>query len=174
MNKVLQGFLSSDFVYSYEMGPEQVPDTDTAFRTGINCVSLAHLVLNELFGQVLPRELDCFEMFTDKDRFEKVRSVMDAQLGDLVWFGRKPLTPAIDFVPDYDDRGHLVNWPEHPLEHVAIATGELGEDRDPLLLHATHIEGTTAVWPLSRFLEQPRYAEVHGVSRLRISNQVPV
>jgi hypothetical protein len=174
MNRILEGFLDPQLMYQYGMGPERIPDRDTALRDGINCVSLAHLVLKELFACQLPPNLDCFEMFIDEDLFVPVPSVDEAQLGDLVWFGRISENPGFVFTPQYDQRGHLVNWGDHPLEHVAIATGESVEGAGPLLLHATHIEGTTAVWPLTRFLEQPRYAEIHGVSRLRIHDPATV
>lgn len=166
MNSILQGFLNPGFVYRFEMGPGQVPDKDTAFRSGVNCVSLAHLVLKELFGQKLPGGLDCFEMFTDRERFAPV-SLGQAQMGDLVWFGRSCAEPIDGFVPKYDQDGSLVNWQQYPLEHVAIATGSRDDAGDLQLLHATHFEGTTAVWPLTKFSEYARYAEVLGISRLR-------
>ncbi len=163
----LQHYADAPFVYDFCQGPERVPNEDVAREEGLNCVSLAHLAVESLFRRRLPAQLHCYEMFTDHERFHDLDDSEPLQVGDLVWFGRsEPSVPPEQFVPTYDANGYLLNWQDSPVNHVAIYTGDQEND-DPLLLHATYFTGTTAVWPLSKFAEYPRYAQVRRIARLR-------
>jgi len=165
MNRFLDQYLDPSFVYKYTHGPDVVRSRYDALRRGINCVSLAHLALNDLFDYQLPNELDCYELYTDSEHFESVADLECMRIGDLVWFGREAtnIDPE-NFIPIYQDR-QLLNWEDFPIRHVAIYTGEY--DEDYLLLHSTHLEGTNAVWPLSRFASYAAYRKLYGISRLK-------
>jgi hypothetical protein len=166
---ILDQFIDPAFAYVFEQGPHQVRSRVDALRYGINCVSLAHLALRALTGHSLPPELLCYEMFRDTGKFKDL-SVNDIQEGDLVWFGRRNPAISIDhFVPTFNENGYMTNWSDCGLTHVAIATGEAAVG-DPLLLHASPVEGTTVVWPLSRFAEHPKYREIYRVARLMINS----
>lgn len=165
MNRLLKEYLDSSYVYQYIQGPNRVRSKYDALRQGINCVSLAHLALKDLFAYQLPPELDCFELYNDHDHFQPVANLENMQTGDLVWFGRQsPKIEPEDFIPMYQD-GHLLNWPEFPVRHIAIYTGEF--DEDYLLLHSTEFEGTNVVWPLVKFENYPRYRKLYGITRLK-------
>lgn len=154
-----------DIRYRFSRGPREVRTVQEAVRDGANCIAIAHLAIDSLFGVKLPPEKHCLEMATDTDTFATVTDLTDLQAGDLHWFGVDvPDAILRDFVPEYD--GHyLLNWRDSPINHVAIFTGEMEGD-EPLLLHASPTDGTTAVWPLSEFAAHERYAKLHRVSRL--------
>lgn len=121
-----------------------------------------------MFGHALPSSLHCYEMVSDNTQFTTVGSVDDMQKGDLVWFGlRLPKVTLPEFSPMYSEDGSLVNWRDNPVKHVAIYTGE--KTSDYMLLHATPIGGSTAVWPLRRFEKYKRYEKVYRISRLAIA-----
>lgn len=161
----LQHFLNPAIRYEFWQGPAQVRTEADALQNGLNCVSLAHLVLEHLFGKTLPPELHCYEMFADQEQFSTIPPE-GMRLGDLVWFGpRAPSTAPCSFIPQYiPGSSHLENWRESPVRHMAIHTGETVYD-DPLMLHATPHEGTTAIWPLSQFEGYPRYAKICRIGR---------
>jgi hypothetical protein len=132
----------------------------------MNCVSLAHLTTKEVFSFSLPPHLHCAELYLDCTYFEDVPSIENLEAGDLIWFGvDDPRIQPEEFEPVYDN-GQLINWREFPVKHVGVHTGEF-EDDDPLVLHATHIERTNAVWPLSRFADYSRYRKIYSVRRLK-------
>lgn len=162
----LEQYLDPAFVYSFWQGPQAVRSVEQALNEGINCVALAHLVIDSLFEYRLPADLDCFELFTDTFHLDEVASLSDMQDGDLIWFGvEESLTEVEDFVPVFQD-GLLVNWRDFPVKHVGIFTGR-SENGEPLILHSTSVEGTNVVWPLSRFNGYARYRKIYGVKRLK-------
>lgn len=165
MNELDQ-YLDSRFVYSFWQGPEDVRSVAQALKDGINCISLAHLAINSLFGYNLPKELHCSELFTDTIYFDEVDSLTDMELGDVVWFGLEdPPLEVDDYIPEYKNDG-LVNWQEFPVKHAGIYNGESDND-DPYILHSTSIGGTNVVWPLSKFSQYRRYRKLYGIRRLR-------
>lgn len=167
MNQKLETYLDPQFVYQFTQGPDLVRSREDALRYGINCISLAHLALKDLFDHELPPNLLCLELYRDREHFEPVEQFDQMREGDLVWFGlANPVTPIEDFVPQYKD-GQLLNWPDMPIKHVAVATGEADEQGEPLLLHSTFSAGTNVVWPLGKFRNVKRYQQVYGITRLR-------
>ncbi len=174
MSGRLEQFVDSAFVYRFWQGPREVRSIDDAKRSGLNCVALAHLSLNSLFGHTLPPDEHCYEMYRDTTYFIDVPGNSDIQEGDIFWFG--PARPNISedkFVPEYDESGLLLNWRDSPVRHVAIATGETIEG-DDLLLHATHVDGTNAMWPRTKFAEYTRYEREYRVARLALEKlEVP-
>ena len=158
MNEQLTRYLDPEFIYRFMQNPNVVRSEEDARKHGINCVSLAHLAIKNLFEYELPRDLLCAELYADTKHFERIEQLQDMQTGDLVWFGiEQPAIHPEEFVPRYDEQGKLINWSDFPVKHVAISTGEHNEDRDPLLLHSTYYEGTNVIWPLSRFSAYPKY-----------------
>lgn len=170
MTNVLDSYLDPAFRYSFTQGPDVVRSLEDALQNGINCISLAHLALQDLFGVQLPSRLHCAEMYLDKTRFTHVDGIEMLQRGDLVWFGieEAPIEPD-EFVPVYDN-GALTNWRDFPIKHTAISTGQQNLEGDPLLLHSTHLEGTNVVWPLGKFAKYKRYEKLHGITRLVVAD----
>lgn len=167
MNGLLELYIDPAFEYKFTQGPDVVRSREDAIRYGINCVSLAHLVLKGLFQYRLPPDLMCSELYLDRQYFDEVPSLEHMQIGDLVWFGIEEPAVAVDeFVPHYID-GQLVNWADFPVKHVAIYTGEIGGGNDYLLLHSTHIEGTNSIWPLAKFADYRKYKKLYGITRLK-------
>jgi hypothetical protein len=164
-------FLNPEYAYKFSQNPNVVRTKEDALRSGINCISLAHLVIKELFDYELPPDLLCAELYLDHEHFEPVADTTKMQLGDLVWFG------ASNFGKDpfevelrYGKHGQLINWREFPVKHVAIYTG-LTESCDPLLLHATFVGGVNnTVWPMSKFRSYQRYKKMHGITRFIMVN----
>lgn len=142
---------------------------DDALQDGINCVSLAHLVLKDVFDCELPPHLGCAELYLDREYFKPVDAIDDMRAGDLVWFGlQEALRQPEEVQLQYDEAGNLVNWREFPVKHVAVNTGLQVED-EPLLLHATNVEGRhNKIWPLSKFWSYPRYQKLYGITRLAL------
>jgi len=169
----LKHFVDPAFVYSFEKGPNRVSSEAVAKQEGLNCVTLAHLALDELFDRKLPANLHCYEMATDEDYFETIESPELMQQGDLVWFGfASPRQTIEDFVPKYDANGFLLNWRDSPIKHVAMYTGERREG-DFMMLHSTHIEGTNAIWPLGLFSKYKRYERIYRIGRLQTEANQP-
>jgi cell wall-associated NlpC family hydrolase len=169
----LERYVDPEFVYRFSQGPNKAPSEAEARRKGINCVTLAHLALRELFDQTLPTSLHCYEMATDNDYFETIESLDLMQRGDLIWFGyANPHQSIEDFEPSYDNEGYLLNWRDSPIKHVAIYTGEQRDD-DFMMLHSTHIEGTNTIWPLSLFAHYKRYEKIYRIGRLQTSSVQP-
>lgn len=165
MNHALESFVDPAFVYDFWSGPGTIRSREDALAQGINCISLTHLVLKDMFGTTLPPNLHCYELFSDRQYFTAVQD-QEAHAGDLAWFGvEHPITTAEAFKPCYKN-SLLVNWSDFPIKHVAIHTGEADEQGDPLLLHTTSITGTTSLWPLRQFRVYRRYRKRYGTTRL--------
>ena len=161
----MTAYISPEYVYSFLSGPDIVQSKEDAWEIGINCISLAHLALKDLYDYELPRELMCAELYADREHFIPLEDGEAMMVGDLVWFGiEDPEVQVHEFVPHYEN-GSLINWADFPVKHVAIFTGEYA-DGDPLLLHSTSIVGTNVVWPLSYFKTYRRYRQLYGVTRL--------
>ena len=109
MNEKLHSYIDPAFRYVFAQGTDAVNSREQALADGINCISLGHLVIKDLFGYTLTSNLKSSELSTDNDHFEELESAEDMQLGDLVWFGlENPDVEIDDFVPDYVD-GELLN-----------------------------------------------------------------
>jgi hypothetical protein len=170
MDPKLESFVDSRFRYVLKQIPDKVRSRDDALACGLNCIALAHLVVADLFGYRLPDDLQCVELAFDDHEFEEVDSIDELMPGDLIWFGTNGPTVGLkDFVPRYAG-GDLLNFDEFPINHVGIATGDW-EDGDALVLHASPVDGTNAIWPLRRFSEYQRYGTIYKITRLRESFQ---
>jgi hypothetical protein len=166
MDKVFLRYLDPSFRYVKSQNPALVSCRDDALRDGLNCVALAHLVIRDLFGYVLPARLQALELVRDLEHFEPVPGPEHMQAGDLVWLGvDRPRVQQEEFVPRYDG-DELVNGGDFPVKHVAISTGT-PDHNDHLMLHASSADGTNAVWPLRRFRDYDRYGSIYAIQRLR-------
>jgi hypothetical protein len=169
---VFSRYLDPAFRYVRSQNPARARSREDALREGLNCVALAHLVTRDLFGYTLPAWYQSLELVRDLAHFEAVPDQASMQAGDLVWLGTdQPLVNLDEFVPRY--RGdELLNFGDFPVNHVAICTGARAGD-DHLLLHASTVDGTNAVWPLSRFDDYDRYRRMHAIRRLRQEFRYP-
>lgn len=158
-------YLDPALKYDFTKGPEVVGDLEQARKMGMNCISLAHIVLKDLFDVALRPEQHCYEMYADSIHFESVEKPSAMQVGDLVWFGypRPRVSPAT-YKPVYDTLGRLENWRDNPIKHVGIYTGKI-IDGDYGLLHATHYTGGNVIWPLKKFKQFRRYNRTYRISR---------
>jgi cell wall-associated NlpC family hydrolase len=166
MREILDAYIDEGYVYRFMNGPRFVRTKQEAKIRGINCISLAHFVLKDLFNIELPAELDCYELYTERALFEEVAAEQMAT-GDLLWFGwSNPKIPIENFVPKYSG-SNLANYQDRAVTHVGIYTGEQDEVNDPQILHSSPVEGTNAIWPLRRFSDYPRYSKLYGITRLK-------
>lgn len=172
MDTRLETYLNPSYAYDFWSGPDVIQSKDEALANGINCISLAHLALQDLFECRLPQSLMCSELYKDREHFRPMNERELNQIGDLMWFGiEDPPVNVDEFVPCYED-GKLINWADFPVKHVAIHTGE-DNDGDPLLLHSTSIVGTNIVWPMSYFKTYKRYRRFYGATRLLVAS-IPI
>ena len=166
MDEVFSRYLDPAFRYVWSQNPARVRSRQDALRDGLNCVALAHLVTRDLFGYTLPARLQSLELARDLAHFEAVPDPERMRLGDLVWFGvDQPRVGLDEFVPQYDG-DELVNGADVPVKHVAICTGSR-DASDSLLLHASSVDGTNALWPLRRFSDYDRCRRIYVIRRLR-------
>ncbi len=169
----LNQFLDPAYEYRFTQNPDVVRTKADALQHGLNCVSLAHLALRELFNYQLPEHLCCAELFLDRTHFKPIETARQLQAGDLVWFGiQDPHTPPEAVKLHYSTDGALVNWRDFPVKHVAICTGQRDiATAEPLLLHATQAEGGgTKLWPISKFQQYARYKKIYAVTRLMLNS----
>lgn len=170
-------FIDLNAPYKLMSGPNVVKNLEDAQELGMNCIALAHFVLEDMFGQRLPEHMRCYETFTNTNKFELVDGIESSQAGDLVWFGlESPKISVEEFVPDYQDQ-ELANWQDFPVKHVGIITGE-HEGNEPLILHTTFYARGSVEWPLSKFKQYPKYARIYAIQRLKnpttdLTNQAP-
>lgn len=153
--------------------PDKVRTKQDALKDGINCVSLAHLAIGDLFDCKLPPELACAELYRDEDYFAPIEESSDLRLGDLVWFGKPSAVDPRAIELRYDTSGNLVNWQDSPVKHVAIYTG-IKKQGDPLLLHATNYGKRNVIWPLSEFGKYERYKQLYDITRLKAERIGPL
>ena len=174
VDAVFAGYLDPAFRYVWSQNPARVRSREDARRDGLNCVALAHLVTRDLFGYALPARLQCREPARDLTHLEPVQDPGHLRTGDLVWFGpERPPVGLDEFVPQYDG-DELVNAGEVPVKHIAIcADDDGGDDDDRLLLHASSVDGTKALWPLRRFRDYERHRRIHTIRRLRRELRAP-
>jgi hypothetical protein len=146
-------------------GPQATNNIEKARENGINCISLAHLVIESLFEFKLPKELHCYELFNDMIHFDEV-TISDMKIGDLIWFGiDNPNIDLEEFTPIYQDN-RLVNYKDFPVKHVGIFD-HFDSDGIPQILHSTMIDEANTVWAIDRFSQYKRYQKIYGVRRLR-------
>lgn len=164
-------FIEEAYSYKFTQGPDVVHSKQDALRDGINCVSLAHLALRDLFDIKLPSSLMCAEMYLDQQYFATVDSVQSSRRGDLYWFGiEDPHIQPDEFSFEYQD-GELINWADFPVKHVAIHTGNALGSHNPLLLHST-FRVNNVIWPLEKFSNYIRYSKLYGITRLMQSTVI--
>jgi hypothetical protein len=172
LNEVFLRYLDPAFRYVRSQVPARARSREDALREGLNCVALAHLVTRDLFGYTLPAWYQSLELVRDLAHFEAVPDQDCMQAGDLVWLGTdRPLVSLDEFVPRY--RGdELLNFRDFPVNHVAICTGARADD-DHLLLHASTVDGTNALWPLRKFGKYDTYRRMYAIRRLRQEFRYP-
>ena len=169
MNRLATSFaelLDPQFEYVFTQGPDKATNLHEAAEHGMNCVSVAHWLLDKLTGHRLPTDMYCFEMFYSSV-FEAVRAVREMRIGDLVWLGNPANGRMQDSIPDFAD-GQMANWGGCPVNHIGVFTGRFAWHNDPLILHASSVEGTNVVQPLSAMARVPNWSHVYGIKRLAV------
>ncbi len=163
---VLGQYTDPPFPYDFTQGPDVVRSHEDARRGGVNCISLAHLAMSDLFDIKLPPGLHRAEMYVDTMYFEDVADSDAMRCGDIVWFGiASPAIEPVDFIPVYEN-GVLLNWAAFPVKHATVFTGNRDHNGDPLLLHATRFAGMSTIWPMSKFPEYDMYRRRYATRRL--------
>jgi hypothetical protein len=166
MDEVFSRYLDPAFRYVRSQSPARVRSRDDVLRDGLNCVALAHLVIRDLFGYVLPARLQALELVRDLAHFEPDPDAERMGAGDLVWLGvDRPRVKLDEFVPQYDG-DELANGRDFPVKRVAVCTGAR-DDGEHLLLHASSADGTNTLWPLRKFAGYDRYRRIYAICRLR-------
>lgn len=166
IDQVLADYLDDSYHYDFWSNPDVVQSREDAIRFGVNCISLAHLALRDLYDVRLPSELRCAEMYRDNDYFQRLPIDASPRVGDLYWFGVQSEINPETFKLEKDSEGNLVNWQYFPVKHVAVLAAYDPENK--YLLHATHREGRkNQLWELDRFAKYYRYEKLYGISRLR-------
>ncbi|RJQ28092.1 hypothetical protein C4577_00055 [Candidatus Parcubacteria bacterium] len=148
-NKTLARFEIQRYIgipYEYKNGPEEIKDRTVGEQTGINCILLAHWILQDN-GHSLPENILSKEMYEDEKRFKPVPSLEEIERGDIFVFGKE-------------------GKPDLYSLHLAIFIGERDKQEQPLLIHATYEEKQVVIWPLEKFTKYRRYAKLLAVKRL--------
>src|ERR1700691_5786652 len=89
MNNVFKNYIDKPYRYVYQNGPDIITSKDQAFKEGLNCIALMHLLLKDIFKLELPSNVKGWEIFCDNPYFESIKSKEDLQTGDILFFGRK-------------------------------------------------------------------------------------
>src|SRR5689334_10940343 len=144
--------MQKEFGYRYNLGPGQ----EQYVRGSVlgNCQFFGHKKYREVFGLHLPSWMRSEEAYGDETKFFRTVGPTDVyQAGDLFLFGRKGI-----------EKARALHW--------ALYMG-LQDHGNILLEHANVIDGSVGLWPLSRFLEEPRYAQLVSVKRPLVLDAVP-
>lgn len=157
--------------YDKQMGPEKVPDLETARRVGANCATFAHLYNEEIHGWRLPSYLGPLEMWFE-EKFLRPASFDKLMIGDIAFFGRRNIDPRP--VPENikdDPKASARFMREHQVPHVACVAGGFQESGEVFFAHLSYAERGFAVWPESRFYDYrssfgvPLYERLYVVKR---------
>lgn len=168
LHSAIVPFLSYRLKYNYECGPDVVSSIETALTKGINCVSLAHILLSDFYHVHLTSNFKCIEMFYHNNFLRNITDEEEFVLGDILFFGKEGLTELFaNYIPRYNE-GTLVNGSDFPGLHVGIYTGNKTTETIPLIIHASFIDKGVSVWPLDKFLQYPRYKKIYAVKRLNM------
>lgn len=117
---------------------------------GVNCITLVHWVVRDLFRKKLPPQLWLYEMLRNEypDYISPLLCGETPKQGDVYLVGRRR-----DFYQQI---------------HAAIHTG-IETNSGPLLLHANGFsERRITTWPLSQFLNSKRYPTIFQIMRVKL------
>ncbi len=161
----VQKYIDAKYRYDFKASPLRVSSLQSAKKNGINCVTLFHLILKDLYNIKLPSNLMSYEMTNDNNLFEDVSYPEQMESGDIVGFGVKKMKTLEVFRPKFKGK-ELTNWEDFPVKHFAVYTGRKSKG-EPLMLHASSVDGTVSVWALKQFAEYRNYATVYYIKRLK-------
>ncbi len=174
MNAVFKEFLDAGYEYNFGNGPDVIRTESQAKQLGLNCVTLTHLLIPRLFDIELPGNMRGWEMYCINPFFGDVARAEDMDLGDVLFFGRPTLPEyALQYSPVYDEYKELTNeeignnliGQKYSGVHLAMNTGEADDTENPLLIHASKMEGTVVIWSLAKFLDLKQYSTIHAIKR---------
>jgi hypothetical protein len=131
--------------YAFHNGPGKERQEGATLE--LNCQAWVHYDLRTL-GIKLPAWMRSKEIFEDDGLyFHTLGSGEISQRGDVFLFGGQT---------NQDPR----------FLHLAVHSGyQMKETAEPILTHATVMEGTVSPWPLSQFFNEPRYVRLFGIKR---------
>jgi hypothetical protein len=141
-------FIMIDALYiRYAFGSGPGKERQVGALLELNCQAWAHYDLRTL-GVSLPEWVRSKEIYEDEVLFfRSVDSPGITKRGDVFLFGRENAADPRYF---------------HIAIHSGFYTWESGE---PILTHATKVDGTVSPWPISKFFREPRYAKLFAVKR---------
>lgn len=176
MRAIFRSYIDKRFRYVFLNGPDAVTTRTQALSEGLNCITLVHLLLKDLFDVSLPANLKGWEMFCDNPYMDNVDSLTEMKMGDVVFFGRRELPDyAIAFSPSYDENGNMRNEKEgnaiiqnrYVGVHLTMYTGQKDIQGCPIFIHANKIDNTISIWSLVQFMANEKYTTVHGIKRAK-------
>ncbi len=113
----------------------------------MNCQTWVHFDLSTL-GIYLPSSMRSKEIAEDEEVFFRTLPPGESvQRGDVYQFGKHKMVDIRSL---------------HLATHSGYVTKETGE---PILTHATVIDGSVSAWPVSWFAMEERYATLYAVKR---------
>jgi hypothetical protein len=131
--------------YAYSGAPGK--ERQVGARLELNCQAWVHHDLRSL-GITLPDWVRSKEIYEDETTFFRTVAASETVArGDIFLFGRECTTDPRYF---------------HLAIHSGFYTWENGE---PILTHATKVDGTVSPWPISQFFREPRYGKLFAVKR---------
>lgn len=164
-------FLDPTIRYNKQMGPEKVPNWQTARRLGANCVAFVHLMHLDLTGQRLPSNLGAVEMWEPNPYLFPVE-YHKVKVGDFAFFGRAHANPKP--IPEsilHDPKKVAEFIKQFPAHHIAMVAGKSLDNNELVLLHNSFATQGPYVWMESRFSSYRStrgvalYEKLHGVRR---------
>lgn len=167
MHPSIHSFLQARYTYVYRSSPDFIRNREDACHYGLNCGTLVHLLVHEIFDCEFPPRLMCLEMSYDKDYLEQVEEPYNWQLGDILFFTSVENAICLDeYRPHFTIDGRLTDWQSHPPLHLGLCTDQkLGDE--PFIIHASPIDRGPSLWPLGRFQKIRQYEVLYCVRRLR-------
>ncbi len=137
--------------YCYDNGP-LLDCLESIFESGINCQLLVHIVLEEVFGIGLDKDMMSSELFADQQTVKHIRTDQ-TQPGDICFFG------PIDLCPEPDPE----NKAARKLHLGVVISGE----PEPMVIHAAVGRGVV-IEPVTQIQQAKRYAQLWAVKRPKV------
>lgn len=167
MHEAITHYLTAGYKYNFDSGPDKIRSREEALSHGLNCGTLVHLLIREIFAVELPPRLMCLEMFHDSRFFRTLESWERLELGDVMFVGSVDIANQLQrFVPIYTPDGRFANWEEHPKLHLALFNGGDVTSDEATFIHATQFGRSVALWTTSDFRRYKTYNACYARRRL--------
>lgn len=122
--------------YKFKHGPKEVQDLETAYRIGINCLGIVHLLRKDSGKPPFPPHMLSKEIYEDTKFFDSIGGDEEFETGDIFVFKRK------------------TNGENPEQYHVAHYLGK-NDDGQHTFIHASSFDKNKAssIWTLEEFLD---------------------